>query len=300
MYRLLVLASLVAGCGESLGTGRAQVFAVAEDTISGGLVPGSAGENIKDGWTVKYDRFLMAIGNFRARRSAAPAERLVEPRVYVLDLKALPSEGFVMAQFDQAVSARWDKVGFDLPNASASALRAPATTPADYDLMVQGGYSLFIAATLTKSDGKSCLPKAPTDCVERKELKVSWGLKAGTSFDDCAPEMGDAGFAVPAGGTVQVKPTIHGDHWFFNNLTQGAEITERLAQWIVDCDLDRNGQTTLDELGMVKAADVFAAPKYNLTGALIPIETARDFLEAQARTIGDFQGEGECPTRRVL
>jgi hypothetical protein len=28
--------------------------------------------------------------------------------------------------------------------------------------------------------------------------------------------------------------------------------------------------------------------------------TAYDYLEAQARTLGDFQGEGECPTRDPL
>ena len=51
---------------------------------------------------------------------------------------------------------------------------------------------------------------------------------------------------------------------------------------------------------MVRASDVFAPPTYNLTGAIIPVATARDFLEAQARTLGDYQGEGECPTRRIL
>ena len=48
-----------------------------------------------------------------------------------------------------------------------------------------------------------------------------------------------------SGGTVQVKPTIHGDHWFFTNVTQGAELTERRAQWIVDSDLDRAGKNML-------------------------------------------------------
>ena len=39
----------------------------------------------------------------------------------------------------------------------------------------------------------------------------------------------------------------------------------------------------------------------NLAGALDgPIETAYDFVLAQARTLGDFQGDGECPTRKAL
>lgn len=215
-------------------------------------------------------------------------------------MRQIQADGLIIATFDQAAATRWDKVGFDIPNASAAAQRASVTSQADHDFMVQKGYSLYFEATLTKADGMSCKPTAPQDCVALKEVHIRWGLKAGTSLDDCSPRMGDAGFAVPTGGTAQVKPTVHGDHWFFTNITQGAEITERRAQWIADGDLDRNGETTLEELKMVKASDVFKAPLYNLTGAIIPINNAYDYVEAQARTLGDYQGDGECPTRRVL
>jgi hypothetical protein len=132
-------------------------------------------------------------------------------------------------------------------------------------------------------------------------VSFKWGLKAGTSFDDCAPPQGDSGFAVPSGGTVEVKPTIHGDHWFFTNITQGVEITERRAQWIANSDLNHDGETTLAELRTIKASDVFPSPPYSLgTGSLIPINTAFDYVEAQARTLGDYQGDGECPTRAIL
>lgn len=300
---LFAFVLLAAGCGDGAmiaGTGKVQVFVAAEATIPDGLQPGTGEEDIKDGWTVKYDRFLAVIGNFRAARSTSASDKLAEPKVYVLDMKRLPTNGFVLASFDKAAATRWDKVGFDLPNATAGALKSDETAAADQSFMIQKGYSLYFEAKLTKADGKSCKPTAPADCVPRTEVTVKWGLPAGTAFDDCAPSSGDAGFAVPTGGTIQVKPTIHGDHWFFSNVTQGAEITERLAQWIADCDLDRNGETTVDELKQVKASDVFPSPKYNLTGAIIPISTAYDYLEAQARTLGDYQGEGECPTRKKL
>lgn len=298
-----IIALFAAACGPggttTSGTGSLQVFASAEDTIPRGLQAGGGDEDIRDGWTVEYTKFLVTLGNFRASRSDT-REKLGEPKVYLLDLKALPANGFVIAEFKGIAGGRWDKAGFDLPNSSPGTLRAPFTSQADFDVMAKSGWSIYFEATLTKGDGKSCLPTKPADCVMRKELKVKWGLAAGTSFDDCAPPMGDGGFAIPAGGTAQVKPTVHGDHWFFTNLTQGAEITQRRAQWIVDSDLDRNGETTLDELKQVKAADVFRSPTYNLSGAIIPIATAHDYLEAQARTLGDYQGEGECPTRRKL
>lgn len=291
---------LVVGCGSG-ASGRVQVFVEAEDTIPEGLDPGDGEEDIVDGWRVEYTRFLAVVGNFRAGQSGDASAALVDPAVYVVDLLNLPVGGFVMTEFDDVDAVRWDRVGYDLPNATDVAEPADGTAAADRDFMVTGGYSLYIEGKLLKADGQSCLPTDPTDCQPAPEVRFAWGLAAGTSYDDCAPQTGDAGFAVPSGGTAQVKPTIHGDHWFFTNITQGAEITERRAQWVADADLDRDGETTLDELKQVKAADLFRSELgYTVTGAQIPVITAHDYLEAQVRTLGDFQGEGECPTRRIL
>jgi hypothetical protein len=300
MRHSLLLLCIAAGCGPSHGTGTVQVFIAAEDTIPDGLEPGTGEENIMDGWQVTYDKFLITVGNFHAMRAAEPDLRLSEPKVFVIDMKALPQSGFVFATFPDAADVRYDKVGYDIPNATSTAVKADITSQTDYALMTGAGYSVYFEATLTKTGGQSCKPAAPTDCVTRESLTLKWGVEAGTAFDDCAPPLGDAGFAVPSGGTVQVKPTIHGDHWFFSNITQGAEMTQRLAQWMVDSDLDRNGETTIDELKMVKASDVFKPPTYNISGAIIPVMSAYDFLVAQASTLGDYQGEGECPTRRKL
>jgi hypothetical protein len=301
---LVIAAALLFGCsdddGTTTGSGAVQVFVEPEDTIPDGLDPGTDLENIVDGWTIRYSKFIVVFGNFRAHRSTAPTDVLADPVVHVIDMQAVPSGGLVIAEFAEVAAERWDKVGFDLPNATASAVAAEGLDPADFDDVVMNGLTLHIAGQMTKADGQSCLPTDPTDCVAATAIDFDWPLAVGTSYDDCAPPDGDAGFAVPTGGSVQVKPTIHGDHWYFSNITQGVEITERRAQWIADCDLDRDGATTLDELGMVQAADVFPSPTYNLSGAIIPIMTAADYLEAQARTLGDYQGDGECPTRAVL
>jgi hypothetical protein len=170
-------------------------------------------------------------------------------------------------------------------------------------------FSVYFAATLTKVDGESCLRAAgggQSDCVAAPEITFAFGLASGTSYDDCSDEDDVPGFAVPSGGTVQVKPTIHGDHWFFDNITQGAEITERQAQWIADADRSNAGHTSD---GLVTTAELQASPAgaffpaslgYNLSGTLTPVTSGLTFLEAQAHTLGDYQGEGECPTREVL
>ncbi len=290
--------ALLSACGVG-DTGRVQVFVEPEDSIPDGLEPGTDDENIRDGWTVSYQKYLIAIGNFRASRSGGGTS-LRAPEVHVVDLLNVPAGGLVIATFDDVPARRFDQVGFDLPNSTPAALRADGTSPADYDFMVAGGYSIYVEGSMTKPDGQSCLPSDPEDCVAASTVTFRWGLRAGTSFDSCAPSEGAAGFAVPSGGTTQIKPTIHGDHWFFTNVTQGAEITARRAQWIADCDLDRDHETTLAELASVPVADVFPPPLYNLSGSIIPLITARDFLETQVRTLGDFQGDGECPVRELL
>ncbi|MGZ3460528.1 MAG: hypothetical protein ACXU86_18730, partial [Archangium sp.] len=298
-----VVAGLAPGCGgnDTTPQGKVQVFVEPEDTIPNGLDPGTTMDNVKDGWTVRYDKFLAVVGNLRASQSGKPGATLADPKNYIIDLKNVPGGGLVLAQFDAVEAVRWDKFGFDMPNAKAGFEKAPGISQADYDFMVQHGYSVYVEGRATKADGQSCKPTAPSDCVARTEVRFRWGIAAGTSFDDCGDEQGEAGFAVPSGGSVQVKPTIHGDHWFFTNITQGAEITERKAQWIADADLDRDGETTLEELKNVHASDVFTPAKgYNLSGAIIPVNTAYDYVEAQMRTIGDYQGEGECPTRKIL
>ena len=290
------------GCGDDGSTadvGAVQVFTEPEDSIPEGLDPGDGEENIADGWTVRYDRFLVTIGNVRAARSDA-SETLAEPAVYVLDLRNAPAGGYIIAEFAEASAVRWDRFGFDLPNAGAGARALAPTTEADAAFMIAEGYSIYFEGTLSKADGESC-PPGGGPCVPAPEVRFAWGLSAGTSFDDCASEDGAPGFAIPSGGTVQVKPTIHGDHWFFSSITAGEEITKRYAQYIADSDLDQDGETTLDELRMTQASDVFPSPKYNLAGALGgPVMSAYDYLLAQARTLGDYQGDGECPTRAIL
>jgi hypothetical protein len=306
MKRLLALGVAIAplamtACSSDSGnTGTVQVFIEAEDTIPDGLQPGTEGDSIQDGWTVTYDRFIVTAGNFHAARSSTPSDVLRAADVYVLDMKALPAGGFVLTTFNDVDASRWDKVGFSLANATSASKKADFTSQADFDMMVSNHWSIYVEATMTKADGQSCLPTNPTSCVAAPSIKLTFGLTAGTSFDDCADEDGLAGFAVPTGGTVQVKPTIHGDHWFFTNITQGAEITERRAQWIANADLDRDHVVTLDEAAMSSAGNLFPNPPYNLSGAIITVTDGKDYIEAQSRTLGDYNGDGECPTRTIL
>jgi hypothetical protein len=287
---LAAAAGIVLGCGSSGGggAGDVQIFVVPEDSITNGLEPGTDAENVQDGWTITYDRYLVAIGNFRARRTDTD-DTLSDPAIWILDLKAAPTSGYVTSTLRDVAAARWDKFGYDVPNARAGARPLAPTTQADADFMIANGYSIYFEGAAEK---------------EGKRIAFAWGFAAGTSFDDCASPDGVPGFAVPAGGTVQVKPTLHGDHQYFDNVTQGVEITRRLGGWIETCDLDDSGALTLDELRRCDVVKGLPQPPYDLTGVKDEDGSGKlsvyDFVLGQMHTFGDYQGDGECPTRATL
>lgn len=281
----------VAACGSkdggssTGGNGNVQIFVVPEDSIANGLKPGTELENVQDGWTITYDRYLVTVGNFRARRSDN-GDSIGDPAVHILDLKAAPTSGYVVKELTDVAAVRWDKFGYDVPNAKAGATPLPPTTQADADFMIQNGYSVYYEGAGVKG---------------AKKITFKWGFAAGTSFDDCASPDGVPGFAVPAGGTVQVKPTLHGDHQYFDNVTQGVEITKRLAQWLETCDKDANGELTIDELKKCDVVTALPQPPYDLTAIKDQDGDGKisvfDYVNTQMRTFGDYQGDGECPTR---
>jgi hypothetical protein len=287
-----LVACFLSACGSpgssSGGTGSVQIFVVPEETITNGLQPGTDSEDIQDGWTISYDRYLVTVGNFRAARSDS-GDSISDQTTYVFDLKNAPTSGYVVKTFSEVAAVRWDKFGYDIPNAKIGVETLSPTQTEDVDFMVSNGYSVYFEGVGTK---------------DADTISFKWGFAAGTSFEDCSDSDGNPGFAVPTGGTVQVKPTLHGDHQYFDNVTQGVELTRRLAQWLKTCDADADAELTLEELKRCDVAVALPAPPYDLTAVRDQDGDGRitvyDYVGTQMRTFGDYQGDGECPTRRVL
>jgi len=94
-----------------------------------------------------------------------------------------------------------------------------------------------------------------------------------------------------------VAATIHGDHIFFNGFPESGEGgVMRLAQWLADCDLNLDGEVTREELEMIAPADLPEIDtRFQLGGSPItPLLEMWDYVTAQLKTQGHFQGEGEC------
>ncbi|HVO32027.1 MAG TPA: hypothetical protein VMV18_14880 [bacterium] len=305
----LVAAAAAAGCsgGSKSGTGNVQVFITPEDSIVSGIPAGTADGSNVDNWTVTYNNFLINFSDFRAHPAGNPSNSLEDTASDVLDLFQVGANGYVFKEFDGVSAVRYDKVGYDIAVATSTAqVIGSVTNAADAAAMVSSGYAILFDLTMTNPSGQSCTP-GTTNCVTEHTVHLRMGIPSGTHFDDCSPASGAAGFAVPSGGTAQIKPTIHGDHWFFINFPHGAnESPVRRAQWLANADLDHNGEVTVAELTSASAANLFPSSftdgfaGYDLSGALGTVNNGYDFIVNESHTLGHFEGDGDCATRTVI
>ena len=85
---------------------------------------------------------------------------------------------------------------------------------------------------------------------------------------------------------------------FFNGFPEGTEGgVVRLAQWLADCDLNLDGTVSQSELQSIAPSDLAEIDdRFQLGGSPIsPLNTMLDYITAQLKTQGHYQGEGECP-----
>lgn len=310
----IAMASALSACddGGASGRGTLSVLLEAEEVITKGLDPGDAADDIADGWQVRFDEYLLAIGRIELRNATDPDLRERNDDVFVVDLEKVPAAGLVLWELPELRAGRWE-LRYQTPNAGGSALRDPSVSDADFARMQDEQLGYLVRGTLDQEGGRSCPPhtlaKPPAglaplgesaagdSCYANSFIAFELPASAPTAFGPCEID-GVSGVSVPSGGATTAALTIHGDHLFFNGFPEGAEGgTTRYAQWLADCDLDLDGQVTKDELERIAPS---ALPelddRFQLGGAPItPLDTMWTYVLGQLKTQGHFQGEGECP-----
>jgi hypothetical protein len=299
------------GCSDDEGTGALTVLVEPEDTITSGIEAGNAGENIKDGWSVSFDKYIVTVGDIDVHLATDASVRAEAANAYSVDLTKIEAAAAPLWTLDGLREGRWE-LRYATPGAGHGAERHDSVTKSDFSDMVAADWTYLIDGSLSKPAGESCPPAAlatvgdrtPTgnvsgknDCYEAPSLRFSFGAPAETVFGPCEID-GVPGFAIVAGGTQSVSLTIHGDHLFFNGFPEGDESgTVRLAQWLADCDLDLDGTITAEELKAITPSDLpeIDMDRYQLGGAPVELMTMYDYVIGQLKTQGHYQGEGECP-----
>lgn len=234
------------------------------------------GDGFIDGWSVVFDEFLV---NFQKIVVADGSGEVAAEHAgaMLFDNKA---EGVkTIVEFAGVPAKAWNRVSYEIAPASAGSERSKEVSAADKQLMVDGGYSLYVAGTATKQDVSKTF---------------AWGFDIGTKYRECHSEQDgrdEEGLVVKNGGQLEAQLTTHGDHFFYDRLQSSpdpAVLTSLRFQGIADADSDEDGDVTRTELDLA-LLDVFT---YDPSG--FDAATMGEFIESLARTVGHFRGEGEC------
>ncbi|MGV3624073.1 MAG: hypothetical protein ACO1OB_24865 [Archangium sp.] len=263
---LLSVLSLFASCG---GMGKLSLTTWGEEYIEQ-EIPAS---EFEDGHTVKFTKFLVVVNEFQlATRSGMTGPKQAKPQ-----LVDVHKPGPAALEIFEAVPAeKWDAVSWSIMP-SAEAVVVGEVSADDATRMKTEGYSVWVEGNVSKGG----LTKTFT-----------WGFKGNTHYSECSNEDLGEGVTVPTGGNVDVQLTIHGDHFFYDDL-QSADAKLR-AEEIIKADADMDGTVTMAELDAVQLTTL-PIGQYG-TGGASAVKTLGDFVRALSRPIGHFRGEGECVT----
>jgi hypothetical protein len=271
---LVASLALLSGCSsenEAAGSGNVSFNVWGEEYIEQEI----PARDVEDGWTIEFDEFLIVIGDVSvADRNAGAAGQLSGTKLYNL-VSPGPHDLGALAGIEARV---WDKVGYSVPAIEASTTVHSSATDSDATLMRNGGFSVYVAGSATKGSATKTF---------------GWGFINSTRYDDCVAEVGDKetpGVAVSNGGSEPVQLTIHGDHFFYDDLASPDALVR--FNGMAAADADNDGEVTLEELGRVKLVDV-AEGTYG-TGSASHVDDLRAFVEALTVTLGHYRGEGHC------
>ncbi len=280
MMPSLALVALAAfGCGsDSAGTspGTVSLTIWGEDYIADSIPPLMGTEaGFEDGWTIRYTRFLLNIGNFTvAAADGTAGGSLAAMRVYDLKTTTTP---FAVGRITGVPSRRMDRVSYRIAPATAASTAGNATA-ADVTLMQTNGYALYVEGEGTRMG---------------TTVRFRWGFTQTINFETCTNADNQVGLAIPSGGNVDAQMTIHGDHFFYDDLQ--SEDARLRFDAIAGADRDADGTVTLEELAMV---DLTTLPSTQYGGGdMARVRNLRDFITAISATVGHFNGEGHCQER---
>ena len=264
MKKLWLWCVVFSACG---GVGQVSLTTWGEDFIEQGI-PAAV---FDDGASVKYSKFLVVLKDFAlATKTGTTGPTQSTP--FVVDVtKPGPIE---LELLERVPAQKWDAVSYGIGPAS-TAVGAGDVSAADVEAMKVGHHSVWVEGTVSKG------------AVSKT---FAWKLSIDTHFADCTnPDFGE-GVTVATGGTEVVQLTIHGDHFWYDDL-QSPDAKVR-GQALVNADADGDGAITQAEL---RAVQLTALPlgQYGTAGAS-KVKTLEDFETALGRTIGHFRGEGEC------
>jgi hypothetical protein len=304
------LLSCLSACGGA--DGDLVVVADVDSVVSQGLVAGADPEDVADGWSLSYSRYVVHYGDVVVGHRAAPGGDRRLDVMRVIDLAQVPGRA-TLGTIEGLESGRWDALSYAItPASDESECDVSAGSPDDPEspcrMLVDGGLGVLLEGAIENPEGRSCPPDGNADredsCTSRTRVEFRFEFPVDVRFVECQTASG-LGVGIPSGGRASVALSYHTEHLLFNAFGEGARTIILRAQFIANADLDGDGVVTTDELASIPRAsfdelfmngtelESFSA-EYSLSGALIPIDDAADYVLAHLMTQGHLDGEHEC------
>jgi hypothetical protein len=234
-----------------------------------------------DGWTLKYSKFLVNFQNIRVADSKGKEAASFDGSMlfdnHQKDIKSI-------VDFDGIEAKAWQAVSYEIAPVTKDTELSESATKADKQLMIDGGFSLYVEATATKDE-----------VIKH----FAWGFPIGTRYEECHSEQDgkdEEGLVVTNNKQLEIQLTTHGDHLYYDRLqaSPDPEIKTSLRfDTLAEADKDDDGEITLDELD----ATPLNVRLYDPSG--LKAATHGAFVTSLARTVGHFRGEGECTIREL-
>jgi hypothetical protein len=248
-----VLAGLAA-CDGDAEDGTLEVRIWGEEFVEDGI----PAEVFADGWSVRFDAFLVAVDGV-----ATPAAE--DSTRHLTDL-ARPSGGaghdLGMLASPQGSTELSYRIGVGGPATAGNA------TAADAAMMDAMGWSLFVSGAATRAG---------------ENVAFAWGFATTTHYRECevAEDVDDE--------VATTVITIHADHLFYDDLDDPAPNVA--FDLVAGADADDDGTVTTAELA---AVDITTQARYQVGSR--DIRDLHAFIAAQTSTLGHIDGEGHCRT----
>jgi hypothetical protein len=279
---VVAAASLTVACGTDNGTGTVVITTWGEEYIEDEL-PSDVFPH--DHWSVQYSKFLVVYHDVTvADEDGDVVVELEHPLVFDMTKKA-KGKPKTLATFELEAKA-WPNLSYQLGPISDDAEPGDLATREDVELLQRDDASVHVEGIATSPEGVN--------------KSFNWSFSPATLFQSCHGEQDGKeveGVLVTNGGTQEVELTVHGDHFFYDDL-QSEEGAPRF-QAIADADANDDGEVTLEELDRVPLYTIPADKGSYGTGALGNVDTLGQYERTLARTIGHYRGEGSCNSKEV-
>lgn len=250
-------------CGDNIGgslPGTLDIQIYGEAFIEDGI----PADVFADGWSLRFDRFLVSVGEVSATAAGSDAPALADDTYRIFDLsRSSGGSGFLVLS-GEVPGGAYDDIAYRIAG-SREAVAGNAEA-ADVALMNENGYAIYVEGEATRGD---------------ESRTFAWGFTTATTYRRCRS------VAAIDGNDASSVLTIHADHLFYDDLV--SEEPGVRFDAIAAADGDQDGDITADELS---AVDITGFERYQVGS--FDVTDLWTFVDHQTSTVGHIDGEGHC------